>query len=117
MRKNPTQPETTLSLGGLNYSLVFDFEAIADAEDLTGRALLTGLHAKDITAPTISLVRLMLYACLHAKQSKLTLDDVKALVTRKNIVEVWGKVLECWTAGMAEPEEDAVDADPTTDQS
>jgi|ERR1039457_414617 hypothetical protein len=104
---NPTQNPIRLDIGGLGYLLVFEFEAIAEAEELTGRALLTGLKRQDIEAPSISLVRLMLFACLHARQPNMTLDQVKPLVTRNTLPEIWNKVLEAWTAGMAEPDEDA----------
>jgi len=118
MRKNPTKPPTTIVVDYDTYYLLFDFEAIADAEDLTGRPLLTGLSKKDITTPTVSLVRSMLFACVHANHPKLTYEQVKALVTRDNLAEVWGKVLEAWTAGLAEPEPEAIaEENPTEGQS
>ena len=117
--KNPVKPSTTLEINGVKYELLFELEAVALAEDITDRPLLTGLRQKDITTPTISLVRAMLFACLAAKHPEITFALAKTFVTRKNWSEIWGTVLNAWTAGLAEPdpEEDAVDADPKTDQS
>lgn len=106
---DPTAPVTKLAINGTEYSLLFDFEAVAEAEEFTGRPLLTGLRSKDITTPTISLVRAMLFACLHSQHPQITFDTAKSLVTRKNIAEVWGRVLEAWTASLAEPEPIAED--------
>ena len=117
--KNPVQPTTSLTIAAVTYELLFDFEAVAAAEELTDRALLTGLRQRDINTPTISLVRAMLFACIHANHPGVTYAEAKAFVTRKNLAEVWSHVLTAWTAGLAEPdpEEDAVEADPEMDQS
>jgi hypothetical protein len=114
--QNPTSPAVNLQIAGSSFDLVFDFEAIADAEEITGRALLTGLRRRDIEAPAINLVRAMLFACIHKAHSLAKFEDVRKLVTRANISEVWGKVLEAWTEGLAEPEGDAP-ADPSEGQS
>jgi hypothetical protein len=125
---NPVQPKTCLTIGAKTYQLLFDFEAVATAEELVDRPLLTGLRQRDISTPTISLVRAMLFACLYHPHvagvandviPPVTYSEAKALVNRKNLGEVWGKVLSAWTAGLAEadPEEDAVDEDPKTAQS
>ena len=116
--QNPTSPAVKLQIAGASFELVFDFEAIAEAEEITGRALLTGLRRRDIEAPSINLVRAMVFACIHKRHSLTTFEQVKPLVTRANITEVWGKVLEVWTEGLAEPEgEVAVAADPLESQS
>ena len=59
--QNPTSPAVTLQIAGSSFDLVFDFEAIADAEEITGRPLLTGLRRRDIESPSINLVRAMLF--------------------------------------------------------
>ena len=114
--QNPTSPTVKLKIAGSSFDLVFDFEAIADAEEITGRALLTGLRRRDIEAPAINLVRAMLFGCIHKAQGLAKFEDVKKLVTRANLTEVWGKVLEAWTEGLAEPTED-VPGDPLESQS
>jgi hypothetical protein len=114
---NPVQPTTPLIIGGVKYELLFDLEAIAHAEDLTDRPLLTGFKQRDWNTPTISFVRALLYACIRAKQPDITYDFVKTLVTRKTLAEIWGAVLNAWVKGLAEPDEDAVEENPLKDQS
>ena len=97
--------------------MLFDLEAVAHAEELTDRPLLTGLRNRDINTPTVALVRAMLYACIQAKHPELSLELVKSFVTRKNLGEVWAAVLTAWTQGLAEPDKDAADENPTQDQS
>ena len=115
---NPVAPTTPLTINGVQYDLLFDLEAVAQAEELLDRPLLTGLRQRDMYTPTISLVRAMLFACIHAKHDGLSFDLVKSFVTRKNLAEIWGAVLTAWTKGHAEPDADEAEAepDPTTGQ-
>jgi hypothetical protein len=117
--RNPVAPTTTLSINGVEYELLFDLDSVALAEDITDRPLLTGLRQKDISTPTVSLVRAMLFSCLQAKHPEITFPLAKTFVTRKNWSEIWSTVLNAWTVGLAEPdpEEDAAAADPKQDQS
>ncbi|HEY5054624.1 MAG TPA: hypothetical protein VII58_00595 [Acidobacteriaceae bacterium] len=103
----------------MTYELLFDFDAVAHAEELTNSPLLTGLDSKSINTPKISTIQNMLFACLIPLQPKITLAEAKALVTRKTYRDVWSIVLNAWVAGLAEPEpdEDAPDADPQPGQS
>ena len=117
--KNPVQQSISLTVGDNKFELLFDFESVALAEELTDRPLLTGLDTRSINTPKISTIQAMLFACLLPKQPKTSLADAKLLVTRKNFRAVWSSVLNAWVAGLAEPdpEEDAVEADPKQDQS
>ena|SRR5450631_1424828 len=119
MKKNPTKPTVTLTVEGTDYELAFDFESIALAEEVTGRPLITGLRGKDIIAPTVSLVRAMLYATLHSYDASVTFDAAKAMVTRKTLGSIWNKVLEAWSLGIVDDDEDEAEdiADPTLGQS
>jgi hypothetical protein len=131
MKHNPTNPVVKLTVDAKVYSLVFDFEAVAQAEEMLDRALLTGIHKKDIASPPISLVRAMLFACLRVHHPEILFDashlqheateqevvaDVKSLVNRDNIRRIWDSVLEAWTAGLADDEETSP-ADPQKSQS
>ncbi len=113
---SPLNKLVLLDLGGVFYTLLFDFEAIAYAEDMTGRALLSGITPKEVTSPTISLVRAMLYAAIHTFHPTVTFDEAKALITRKNFVNVWTKLLEAWMNSWSDEDEDDKKADPPTDQ-
>jgi len=90
----------------VTYELLFDMQATALAEDLSDRPLLTGLRQRDIATPTIRLVQAMFYACLHTDHPGISFADVKAMVTRHNIHEIWRAVLEAWAAGLAKPKAD-----------
>jgi hypothetical protein len=113
----PVQPTTPLVLGGVQYQLLFNFEAIAQAEDLTDRPLLTGFRQRDWKTPTISFVRALLFACIRPNHPDLTYEFVHSLVTRKTLPAIWGAVLDAWVKGIAEPDEDAEAENPQTDQS
>jgi hypothetical protein len=117
---NPLLPAVPVVVGGLNYTLRFDFESIAEAEDIVDRPLITGLRPQDIRTPKIRLVQAMFFAASHYDQPSLTFDDAKKLITRDTLPHIWPKVLEAWTASNAEPEphelEDAP-ADPIPAQS
>lgn len=119
--KNPVLPTTTLILtdpmkgGEATFELLFDFEAIARAEDLTGRALLTGLTKRDVDHPAISLVRAMLFAALLPTQPEIEYREAAAFVTRKSIKPIWDKVLVAWVAAMQDADEEHP-ADPPVSQ-
>jgi hypothetical protein len=113
---NALQPHVKLTIGGVEYRLVFDLDAVAEAEDILDRALITGLTQQDVFRPKVSLVRAMLFAVLRREQPKLTYDEVKQIVTRANLTEVWTKVFEAWCQSNPEPEQDNSDEDPTPAQ-
>jgi hypothetical protein len=96
------------------YELVYSFDAIAEAEEILDRPLVTGLRRRDIATPTVNLVRAMLYACAKVKHPTLTHEKVCAMVTRHNLAGIWGKVLDAWTKAQPDPEQGA---DPQKGQS
>jgi len=116
---NPLLPAVPVIVDGIKYSLRFDFESIAEAEEIIDRALLTGLRPQDIRTPKIRLVQAMFFAAAHCDQPTLTFDDAKKLVNRETLSDIWPKVLEAWSASNPEPEatesEDSP-ADPTPAQ-
>jgi hypothetical protein len=112
-RKNPVQPAVEIELDGETYGLLFNFEAIADAEELTGLPLISGLRKKDVDTPRIAFVRALFYACLRPNHPGVTYEEAAALVNQWNWSEIWSKVLDAWVAGMKKPE---TAADPQPDQ-
>lgn len=111
------QSFTELTLGEDTYRLAFDFEAIAEAEDLTDRPLLTGLTKRNVNHPTISFVRAMFYAALRRNHPTISLGEASAKVTKATFADIWGKVLEAWVAAMEDAGEADVAEDPTKAQS
>jgi hypothetical protein len=113
---HPEKPSVKLKLAGVDYQLVYDFNSIADAEEIVDRPLITGLRSRDITTPTVGLVRAMFYATARTSHPELTYEHAKSLITKKTLPEVWGKVLEAWALAQAEPEKES-DGNPPQDQS
>jgi hypothetical protein len=109
------QNPVTIKLKGVDYTLLFDMEAVERAETVTGKSLLTGIHKQDLSAPTISFVKAMFYSALLPLQPDMTYAEVSALVTKKSIFDVWLKVVETWNNSNpdVEPEEE----NPIQDQS
>lgn len=106
---NPLMPVVELTIGEQSYKLRFDFEAIAQAEDAAGIALLTGLSPKDVKTPRVNIVRGMLYASMLCEQPDVQYVQVKLMVTRENIAAIWGKVLEAWVNMLSDEKGEAKD--------
>jgi hypothetical protein len=113
---HPEKPSVKLKLSGVDYELVYDFNAIADAEEIVDRPLITGLRSRDISTPTVGLVRAMFFATARTSHPELTFEHAKSLITRKSLPEAWGKVLEAWALAQTEPEKES-DENPTRGQS
>ena len=103
--KHPERPTVELPLGGRTYKLVFDFDAIATAEEETDTAIITGLMVGDVVKPKINFLRALFFSCAHAEQPDLTYEQAKALVTLKTFGTIWMKVLEAWKASNPAAEE------------
>jgi hypothetical protein len=115
---NPLLPSSKITIHGTDYVLRFDFEAVAEAEEIVNRPLITGLSMDDVYRPKVNLVRAMFFAAAHRDQPKLTYDAAKVLITRDNLNDVWMKVIEAWTAQNPTPDEqESPVADPTPVQS
>lgn len=119
MKHSPVAPSTKLIVEDKEYELLFDFEAIARAEDLTGKALLSGinLNQREYRTPSISLIRNMLFASISALHPEITLSEAKAIVTKHNYMYVWSTVMDAWVKGLSEPDPEEVKKEnPQTDQ-
>ena len=114
--KNPVKKEREITLGGHTYHLTFDFEAIAEAEEITGKPLLTGLGDINVQRPKINDVRALFFASAKANDPSLTYEAVKPLINAKNILDVWLAVLQSWDQSSPEPEEGSTDSNPNPDQ-
>jgi hypothetical protein len=104
---HPIKPTVLVTLGGKQYELLYSFDAIAEAEEVVDRPLITGLRGRDITTPTVNLVRAMFYGCAKTATPELTWEQAKALITQRNIADVWVNVLRAWNAAQPDPEDSA----------
>ena len=75
-------------------------QPVAIAEDMTDRALLTGITHESVYTPKINFVRAMLYACLLKHQPKMTYAEAKVLVTRENLATIWRAVVDAYVGNM-----------------
>jgi len=101
-------------MGKKTYKLVFDFDAIAEAEELTGRSLITGLTRDMLNSPKINFIRGMFYACAKKHQPELTFESAKNLITLKNYIKVWETVLGAFADAMKSADEG--DSEPGEEQ-
>jgi hypothetical protein len=106
-RTSSIQSPVKLTIGDKEHTLLFDFQAIKEAEDISGVSILAGLSRRDVNAPRISLIQAMLYAGLMYQDPKLTFEKASQLVTLHNWQEIWNKILLAWVACMepAKPED------------
>lgn len=81
-------------------NLRMDFNALADAEELTGKNWLDGETWKGMTAKD---VRALLFASLTHEDDKLTLRDVGAMLDPNNMAEVLAALEAAYETSMPEP--------------
>ncbi len=105
---NPIAPDTNIKIKGVDYTLKFDFEAIATAEELTGRSLLVdfaGVMQKG-KMPNITTVRALFFAALYSTHPDVLYEQAKAMVTQHNISAVWIATVGAWVKGLGQPDPD-----------
>lgn len=99
---NPTLPAVSVEVGGMTYSLAFDFNAMAQAEAVTGLNLLQCLNFQNLNSTK---VRGLLYAAMLKAQPKTTLEDAGALFNHPNSVDkLMNAVVEAYLGSQPEPE-------------
>lgn len=80
---DPTVRYAKLKLDGETYSLAFDFNAMALAEEMSGLNLLQALRSlRDLS---VSQTRALLYAALLKKQPKMTLVQAGDLLNFRTL--------------------------------
>lgn len=99
---DPVLPDVSITVKGVEYHLVFDFNAIAQVEDLTGKSLLTVFSEGSLNA---SKIRALLYAALLSEHPDMTLEAAGKLVTLKNMNDIIEKIMAAWQASQAEAED------------
>ena len=108
------QPVVTLSLGDEEFELLFDFETVARAEDLTGIALITGMTRETAERPRVNFARAMLFACLLPRQKKMTFELASKMVTKESLTDVWNTVLEAYFKAMSPGKDGPQEENPQT---
>jgi hypothetical protein len=99
---NPTLPSVSVDVGGVTYSLCFDFNAMAQAEAATGLNLLQCLNFQNLN--TIK-VRGLLYAAMLKAHPETTLEMAGMLFNHPNTVDkLMNAVVEAYLGSQPEPE-------------
>jgi hypothetical protein len=98
---DPTLPNVSLILGGVERHLVFDFNAIVLAEKLTGVNLLKAIVA-DVDATNL---RALLWTALVRESPKLTLDEVGTWISMRNAGIIRRALVTAWFGSIEEPTE------------
>ncbi len=97
---DPTLPRVKLILGGVERHPVFDYNAIVQAEAVTGINLLTAI-VDDVTATKL---RGLLWASLLPESPDITIDAVGKLITPGNIGTIHSALLATWFGSLSETE-------------
>ena len=108
---DPTLPDVTLILGGVERHLVFDFNAIVQAEKVTGvnmlRASIDSLSAESL--------RGLLWASLLKENPTLTLDQVGGLITMANATIIYKAIVTAWFGSVHDADDVSEDETPGED--
>ena len=95
---NPIKPQDTVTVGGKEYKLSFQFDAVAEAEDETGVVLIL-----TVCKPTVSNVRAIFYALIKPNHPETTFAEVKSMITMKTVLDIWLACAHVWAAANNDP--------------
>lgn len=101
---DPTVHYHKLELDGEELRMVFDFNAIAAAEQV---AKVNLLEALDFSGMTAAQYRGLFWAALLKAQPKITLEEAGALITLKNMPKISDALLQAWKNSLARAEPDS----------
>jgi hypothetical protein len=90
---DPTVRYAKLELSGEEYSLVFDFNAIATAEQVAKVNLLESFYFQNMTAAQF---RGMFYAALRKAHPEISLQQAGDLITVKTLPVIQEALLKAW---------------------
>jgi hypothetical protein len=99
--EDPTLPDVTLILGGVERKLCYDYNAIVLAEKMTGVNLLEGV----VGQMTATNLRGLLWASLKRESPDLTIDQVGALIQPRALGIIQQALMAVWFGSIAELDE------------
>lgn len=89
---DPTLPNVELVMKGKTYRLVYDFNAVVQAEKVAGANLLFAITGNiDATG-----LRGLLWAALLKTEPKITLDQVGAMIAPENLAVIHNAIVTAW---------------------
>lgn len=90
---DPTARFALLELNGETYWLIFDFNAIARAEQVAKVNLLESLDFSGLTAAQY---RGLFYASLLKAHPEVTIDEVGQLINLRSMAKISAALLQAW---------------------
>jgi hypothetical protein len=99
---DPTLPDVSLIIAGVERHLCFDFNAIVLTEKVTGINILKAALDSDINATNI---RGLLWASLVKENPDLTIEEVGSWITMHNLFNVKNALTLAWLGSVTEDEE------------
>jgi hypothetical protein len=106
--KDPVLPKVPITLGGKERHLIYDFNALAVAEQMTGMNLFTSF---DFTNLSASRFRAMLFASLLVDSPDITLEECGQFITVHSLPEITIKMVEAWHGSRPEVKEAEAEAE------
>ena len=82
--------------------LLLDLNAMVAFEDVTGKNLMQGLGANELTAKDF---RALLWACLYHEDKDLTIEAVGGMIHSGNLDDITNNLAKAWDVAMPEAEE------------
>jgi hypothetical protein len=105
------QPSATLEIDGRKYELVYDYNAIAEAEAATGGGcnLLHGL----VVPASMNAVQMrgVFFAALRTRHPEMSISEAGQLLRVDTIAEALRAIGESWALSMPEPKANPPKAD------
>jgi hypothetical protein len=108
---DPTIEFATLSIDDVEYKLAYSFNAIAEAESVTGCNLLRGLES--LTDLSATQLRGLLYAAMTVAHPEFTIEQVGHLIRLDTIGPVTTALAEAYSLSM--PKKKAENAEVETE--
>jgi hypothetical protein len=90
---NPALPRVPITFNDKEYTLEYDFNAIAVAEEQSGINMFTTF---DFQRLSTSNFRAMLFASLLKNHPEVTLEEAGSFIRAQNLAEITIKMVEAW---------------------
>jgi len=114
----PYAEPVKVKLGGKEYQLLYDYNSIAEAEQILNKTLLMEVIYDVQQKPKIDFVRDMFFALARPRHPELTTEQVKGLIhSVSTMTKAWLASMKALTEGAAERDEEPEPSDPQQDQS
>jgi hypothetical protein len=98
---DPTLPKVAITIGGKEYFLAWDFNALAKGDELLGENLLLSLDFEKISAKRL---RTLFYLALLKFQPDMTEERAGELGGQANATQIMRAIVSAYRGSHSEPE-------------